>query len=547
MSFSDESNSDQEMVEQQPQVPNSTHKSRHYCKFCDKDLKSSHLKNEDFMKHLDRCRKYFKYVINGSTCKICQKFKSEKLGPLLNHIEKIHAKELFEKDNDKQQSLEEKDFTENIGEDTIPETENTREREGSISTKPFSCDGCLKKFKYNMGLKKHKINCQNIEKSGPSPEIANQTGNAFSNSDEKNKNSNFEEHDEEMKSNINLADDEAFSGSEKDFPVISNRKKSNNIKMRNCEYCNLEKNAKYYREHVKKCAIYSKLVPNNICQICTKDFGLPITNINQKTAYSHLSKRHRSLINQKDDFTGKNGGIVNKQLNSERNKQNKPPEKEAVSNQSPKQSNFKPPPIAVKREKIAEEMVHSEDDFTKKNGSKILETEEDPSEILGDVLDDSSIGSNGPIEIDDNDDIAMDETEYSYSKSNADAKTSSNEKFRENDLTKKYEDNDCKILSDDPRVQRRKLANTSTEVEILNSPNPYAMPMLVSNNKNGAKQFRTFMQNKDPRMISQLYICPVCKGKFFTVDIVQDHLSQFHKIPTEHQQRLNLEINIVAI
>ena len=429
--------------------------------------------------------------------------------------------------------------------------EKTRERESSISTKPFSCDVCLKKFKYNMGLKKHKINCQNIEKSVP-PEIANQTGNTISNSNEKNRNSNFEEHDEEMKSNINLADDEAFSGSEKDFSVKSNRKKSNNIKMRNCEYCNLEKNAKYYREHVKKCAIYSKLVPNNKCRICTKEFGLPITNINQKTAYSHLSKRHRSLINQKDDFTGKNGGIVNKQLNSKQNKQNKPPEKEAVRNQSPQQSNFKPPPIAVKREKIAEEMVHSEDDCTKKNGVKIPqpETEEDPSEILGDVLDDSSIGSNdthGPIEIEDNDDIAMDETEYSNSQFNADATlTSRNEKFHDDDFTKNNEDNDCKILSDDPRV-RRKLANTSNEVEILNSPNPYAMPMLVSNNTNGAKQFRTFMQNKDPRMISQLSMCPICKGKFFTVQIVQDHLSQFHKIPKEHQQRLKLEINIVAI
>ena len=529
MSFSDESNSDQEMVEQQPQVSNSTPpKSRHYCKVCDKDLKSSHLKNEDFMKHLDRCRKYFKYVINGSTCQICQKYKNEKLGQLLNHIEKIHAKELFDKDNDKQRNLEEKDFTENLGDDTITQTEKFRERESSISTKPFSCDVCLKKFKYNMGLKKHKINCQNIEKSGP-PEITNQTGNAISNSDEKNKNSNFEEHDEEMKSNINLTDDGALSGSEKDFSVKSNRKKSNNIKMRNCEYCNLEKNAKYYREHVKKCAIYSKLVPNNKCQFCTKNFGLPITNINQKTAYSHLSKRHRSLINKKDDFTGKNGGIVNKQLNSKQNKQNKPPEKEAVRNQSPQQSNFKPPPIAVKREKIAEEMVHSEDDCTKKNGVKIPqpETEEDPSEILGDVLDDSSIGSNdthGPIEIEDNDDIAMDETEYSNSQSNADATlTSRNEKFREDDFTK------------------------NNEVEILNSPNPYAMPMLVSNNTNGAKQFRTFKQNKDPRMISQLSMCPVCKGKFFTVQIVQDHLSQFHKIPKEHQQRLKLEINIVAI
>ena len=53
-------------------------------------------------------------------------------------------------------------------------------------------------------------------------------------------------------------------------------------------------------------------------------------------------------------------------------------------------------------------MAHSEDNFTKKNGVKIPqpETEDDPSEILGDVLDDSSIGSNdthGPIEIEDND------------------------------------------------------------------------------------------------------------------------------------------------
>ena len=549
MSFSEESDSEQEMEQEQPQLsslksnlnPQKYYSQRnHYCKFCDKDLSHRHMKTIDFEKHLEKCRKYFKYAINGSTCKFCQK-SNDKLGQLLHHIEKIHYKEIEIETENIQQNLE--------------TAENTREREDSVAVKPHTCDGCMKTFKYNMGLKKHKIICQKIEKSNINADS---------------KNSNLEEG--EIKGN-HLPDADVNSGSEKEFSVKSKSKKTN-IKMRNCEYCNLEKSAAYYREHVKKCVIYSTLVPNNICQICNKSFGLPITNSNQKNAYSHLSKRHRSLINQKDN----DNEIVNKQLNNPERKQIKPEKQIAgTGNQNPpkqqpkhkcvycndfvsseiysehmksciEKSNSKPPPI-VKKEKIPEENSHDEDNnITEEIDDKIPEVEpmlivpdagnpkdleqadhddddEDPNEILGDILDDSSIGTNdthGPIEIDD---IADED----FPQPNA------------NSTSNEIDDNECKIVVD-PRK------SNSSEVEILNSPNPYTMPMLITNNKSAAaKQFRTFMQNKDPRMISQLYNCPICKGKFFTFEIVQDHLSQFHKIPKEHQQRLKLEINCVTI
>ena len=34
-----------------------------------------------------------------------------------------------------------------------------------------------------------------------------------------------------------------------------------------------------------------------------------------------------------------------------------------------------------------------------------------------------------------------------------------------------------------------------------------------------------------PLMVKKLFICPVCKGKFFTEDHVKLHLQSFHKLP----------------
>ena len=51
----------------------------------------------------------------------------------------------------------------------------------------------------------------------------------------------------------------------------------------------------------------------------------------------------------------------------------------------------------------------------------------------------------------------------------------------------------------------------------------------------------------DPYMITQLFICPVCLGKFADVSYIQGHISNFHKIPVEHQQRLGLEIQCVDV
>ena len=53
--------------------------------------------------------------------------------------------------------------------------------------------------------------------------------------------------------------------------------------------------------------------------------------------------------------------------------------------------------------------------------------------------------------------------------------------------------------------------------------------------------------NIDPYMITQLFICPVCLGKFADASYIQGHISNFHKIPVEHQQRLGLEIQCVDV
>ena len=50
------------------------------------------------------------------------------------------------------------------------------------------------------------------------------------------------------------------------------------------------------------------------------------------------------------------------------------------------------------------------------------------------------------------------------------------------------------------------------------------------------------LQDSDPRMVTILFICPLCLGKFTDLKVVQDHVVKFHKVTLEHQIRLGLKI-----
>ena len=64
----------------------------------------------------------------------------------------------------------------------------------------------------------------------------------------------------------------------------------------------------------------------------------------------------------------------------------------------------------------------------------------------------------------------------------------------------------------------------------------------VDPSENQEEDKPTNSDETDPTMISQLHVCPYCRGKFISLDEAQTHIKSFHRMSEENQVRLNLEI-----
>ena len=63
------------------------------CQYCGKLYvgKSSKSNNQRHIMHVKKCKKYHSYIIDGSTCKICEKSYP---GQILKHLENVHSEEI---------------------------------------------------------------------------------------------------------------------------------------------------------------------------------------------------------------------------------------------------------------------------------------------------------------------------------------------------------------------------------------------------------------------------------------------------------------------
>ena len=71
---------------------------------------------------------------------------------------------------------------------------------------------------------------------------------------------------------------------------------------------------------------------------------------------------------------------------------------------------------------------------------------------------------------------------------------------------------------------------------------------LVPNNQD-VKPLPNFGTQTDPYMIKSLLICPICQGLFPYHNLMTNHLVNFHKLPVEYIDRMNLrnEIKILDL
>ena len=331
-----------------------------------------------------------------------------------------------------------------------------------------------------------------------------------------------------------------------------------------CEFCKNEV-SKSYKKHFEMCKDLHHFVKDgSVCTLCDKTFKV-------SKIYVHLQKKHANEINKnanEPELT---------QVNTEKDEQPKITEIENISKESLEESNVEQSSLEKKtskrtrRSKLVEKSTVQEDPTISVLSSPKKSVNDDIEEILKSP----KRSTNEDSKEDQNDDIESFPYEpietstpsvLDHSKSNANKRKRFDVmdddeailQFPEHKLRKVTVDltridpsnyNVGMMDSEEDTEESEPLVSKSDKTHPISKK----YPVSVKRERNDSGISETIdkfhlgnrddsTQGKDPFMITEIWICPICDQGAGSEEKVRDHLHYFHKYTREKQSKKKLEI-----
>ena len=333
-----------------------------------------------------------------------------------------------------------------------------------------------------------------------------------------------------------------------------------------CEFCKNEV-SKSYKKHFEMCKDLHHFVKDgSVCTLCDKTFKV-------SKIYVHLQKKHANEINKnanEPELT---------QVNTEKDEQPKITEIENISKEIVEESNVEQTPLEKKtskrtrRSKLVEKSTVQENPTISILSSPKKSVNDDIEEILKSpkrsTNEDSKEDQNN-----DSESFPYELTETStpsvldHSKSNANKRKRFDVmdddeailQFPEHKLRKVTVDltridpsnyNVGMMDSEEDTEESEPLVSKSDKthpiskkypVSVKRERNDSGISETVDKFSLGNPDDSTHGMGKDPFMITEIWICPICDQGAGSEEKVRDHLHYFHKYTREKQSKKKLEI-----